>query len=72
MVAMKKEGKDGSMNGWKKYCTEKKEQLHLLCGTKKKAVNVMCTLDVRVIWLQLNSPSCVKVLTFLMWSTLVD
>lgn len=46
---MKKEGKDGSMNGWKKYYTEKMEQLHLLCGTKKKAVNVMCRLDVRVI-----------------------
>lgn len=46
---MKKEGKDGSMNGWKKYYTGKMEQLHLLCGTKKKAVNVTYRLDVRVI-----------------------
>lgn len=46
---MKKEEKDGSMNGWKKYDTEKMEQLRLLCGTKKKVLNMRYRLDVRVI-----------------------
>lgn len=40
------------------------EQLHLLCETKKKGVSMMYRLDVRVIWLQHNSPSCVKRVDF--------
>lgn len=62
---MKKEGKDGLVSGWEKYCTEIMEQLHLFYGIKKKGVNMMYRLDVRVICLH-NSPSCVKGADFFM------